>query len=241
LDGVRTVYRNQSVAQLYEHALARGEGVLGADGQLVVETGKHTGRSPNDKFFVREPGSETHIDWSVNKPIDGARFDALLKRVGDYLAGKDVFALDCHVGADARYRLPVRIVSEYAWQSLFARELFIDEAADEAAESFSPEFTVIDAALFEADPGRDGTNSPTFVIVNFARKIILIGGTRYAGEIKKSVFTIMNYLMPLRDVLSMHCSANVGAAGDVAIFFGLSGTGKTTLSADTQRHLVAHD
>jgi phosphoenolpyruvate carboxykinase (ATP) len=234
------VYRNQSVAQLYEHALTRGEAVLGADGQLVVETGRHTGRSPNDKFFVREPGSETHIDWSVNKPTDAATFDALLARVGEYLGGKDVFALDCHVGSDPRYRLPVRVISEYAWQSLFARELFIDDA-DDFAETFSPEFTVIDAALFEADPARDRTNSPTFIIVNFARKIILIGGTRYAGEIKKSVFTVMNYLMPLRDVLSMHCSANVGQDGAVAIFFGLSGTGKTTLSADTNRPLIGDD
>ena len=245
LGGVGTVYRNHSVAGLYEHALARGEAVLGADGQLVVETGKHTGRSPNDKFFVREPGSETHIDWSVNKPIDAARFDALLKRVGEYLAGKDVFALDCYVGADQRYRLPVRIVTEYAWQSLFARDLFIDTAdpstSSGQAEPFAPEFTVVDAALFDAEPARDGTNSSTFIIVNFARKIILIGGTRYAGEIKKSVFTVMNYLMPLRDVLSMHCSANVGAQGDVAIFFGLSGTGKTTLSADASRPLIGDD
>jgi phosphoenolpyruvate carboxykinase (ATP) len=233
------VYRNQSPAQLYEQALARGEGLLGANGQLVVETGKHTGRSPNDKFFVREPGSETHVDWSVNKPIDAATFDALLARTGQYLSGKDVFALDCFVGADARYRLPVRIVTEYAWQSLFARDLFIDTA--DGDETFSPEFTVIDAALFDADPARDGTNSSTFIIVNFARKIILIGGTRYAGEIKKSVFTVMNYLMPLRDVLSMHCSANVGQDGAVAIFFGLSGTGKTTLSADANRPLIGDD
>jgi phosphoenolpyruvate carboxykinase (ATP) len=240
LGGVGTVYRNQSVAQLYEQALARGEAILGADGQLVVETGKHTGRSPNDKFFVREPGSETHIDWSVNKPIDAAKFDALLDRVGKYLEGKDVFSLDCHVGADPRYRLPVRIISEYAWQALFARDLFIDDC-DDIAETFVPEFTVVDAALFEADPQRDGTNSPTFIIVNFARKIILIGGTRYAGEIKKSVFTVMNYLMPLRDVLSMHCSANVGQDGAVAIFFGLSGTGKTTLSADANRPLIGDD
>jgi phosphoenolpyruvate carboxykinase (ATP) len=239
------VYRNQSVARLYEQALARGEAILGAGGQLVVETGKHTGRSPNDKFFVKEPGSETHIDWSVNKPIDAARFDALLARVGQYLTGKDVFSLDCYVGADPRYRLPVRIVSEYAWQSLFARDLFIDTVPSTGSaqpdESFAPEFTVIDAALFDADPARDGTNSSTFVIVNFARKLILIGGTRYAGEIKKSVFTVMNYLMPLRDVLSMHCSANVGHDGDVAIFFGLSGTGKTTLSADASRPLIGDD
>jgi len=247
LGGVGTVYRNQSPAQLYEHALARREGVLGAGGQLVVETGKHTGRSPNDKFFVREPGSETHIDWTVNKEIDAAAFDALLARTGAYLSGKDVFALDCYVGADPRYRLPVRIVTEYAWQNLFARDLFIDTAdpstsSGQATEdTFSPEFTVIDAALFNADPARDHTNSSTFILVNFARKIILIGGTRYAGEVKKSVFTVMNYLMPLRDVLSMHCSANVGQDGAVAIFFGLSGTGKTTLSADANRPLIGDD
>ncbi|GAC1581706.1 MAG: phosphoenolpyruvate carboxykinase (ATP) [Candidatus Elarobacter sp.] len=234
------MYRNQSTAQLYEHALRRGEGIVGADGQMVVETGKHTGRSPNDKFFVREPGSETHIDWTSNKPIDPSAFDALLERVGTYFEGKDLFSLDCHVGADPRYRLPVRIITEYAWQSLFARDLFIDDA-DEQAATFTPEFTVIDAALFDADPARDHTNSSTFIMVNFARKLIVIGGTRYAGEIKKSVFTVMNYLMPLRDVLSMHCSANVGQDGTVAIFFGLSGTGKTTLSADANRPLIGDD
>jgi phosphoenolpyruvate carboxykinase (ATP) len=234
------VHRNLSIPALYEHALRRAEGVLGLDGQLVVATGKHTGRSPNDKFFVREPGSEQHIDWgATNKAIDGARFDALLARVTAYLADKDLYALDCFVGADPRYRLPVRIITEYAWQSIFARDLLIDTADGDAA--FAPEFTVLDAALFEAEPARDGTNSATFILVNFARKLVLIGGTQYAGEIKKSVFTLMNYLMPLRDVLSMHCSANVGGDGDVAIFFGLSGTGKTTLSADPHRPLIGDD
>jgi phosphoenolpyruvate carboxykinase (ATP) len=240
LGDAATIHRNLSIAELYEHALRRGEGTLGRDGQLVVSTGKHTGRSPNDKFFVREPGSEHHIDWGkTNKPIDAATFDALLARVTTYLAGKEIYSLDCHVGADARYRLPVRIITEYAWQSIFARDLLIDDTDD--GDGFAAEFTVLDAALFEADPVRDGTASETFIIVNFARKLILIGGTRYAGEIKKSVFTLMNYLMPLRDVLSMHCSANVGADGDVAIFFGLSGTGKTTLSADARRPLIGDD
>jgi phosphoenolpyruvate carboxykinase (ATP) len=206
---------------------------------MIVETGKHTGRSPQDKFLVREPGSETHIDWENNKPIEPAVFDALLARVGRYLDGKKIFSLDCYVGADPRYRLPVRIVTEYAWQSIFARNLLIEDVA--AGESFAPEFTVLDAARFEAEPERDGLNSSTFILVNFARKLVLIGGTRYAGEIKKSVFTLMNYLMPLRSVLSMHCSANVGQAGDVAIFFGLSGTGKTTLSADPSRPLIGDD
>ena len=244
LGGVATVHRNLAPALLYEHALGGAEGKLGAAGQLVVETGKHTGRSPKDKFFVREPGSETHIDWSNNQSIDAKTFDALLARVGNYLTGKDVFSLDCYVGADPTYRLPVRIVTEYAWHSLFSHDLFIvpppgsEHATD---DTFSPEFTVINAPLFEADPARDGMGSSTFILVNLARRIILIGGTRYAGETKKSVFTVMNYLMPLRNVLSMHCSANVGHAGDVAIFFGLSGTGKTTLSSDPHRPLIGDD
>ncbi|MBV8425577.1 MAG: phosphoenolpyruvate carboxykinase (ATP) [Candidatus Eremiobacteraeota bacterium] len=234
------VFRNLSVAELYEHALRRDEGVLGAAGQLVVDTGKHTGRSPNDKFFVKESSSEKHIDWGkTNKPIDAQRFDALLERVGDYLSQRDLYVLDCHVGADPRYKLGVRVVTELAWQNLFARDLFI--VPKEPPSDFKPEFTVVDAALFDADPARDGTNSSTFILVNFARKIVLIGGTRYAGEIKKSVFTIMNYLLPLRNVLSMHASANVGPEGDVAIFFGLSGTGKTTLSADSRRPLIGDD
>ena len=239
LGDVGTVYRNAGVAALYEHALRREEGRLAASGQFAVQTGKHTGRSPNDKFFVREPGSETHIDWSVNKSIDAKTFDALLARVGEYLRGKDVFSLDCYVGADPRYRLPVRIITQYAWHSLFARDLFIDTA--DGDESFAPEFTVVNVPLFEADPARDGTASSTFILVNLAKRMILIGGTRYAGETKKSVFTVMNYLMPLRNVLSMHCSANVGHDGDVAIFFGLSGTGKTTLSSDPNRPLIGDD
>jgi phosphoenolpyruvate carboxykinase (ATP) len=234
------VFRNLSVAELYEHALRRDEGALGADGQLIVDTGKHTGRSPKDKFFVREPSSEGHIDWgTTNKPIDAAKFDALLERVGEYLSQRDLYVLDCNVGADPKYRLGVRVVTELAWQNLFARDLFI--IPEQPPSDFKPDFTVVDAALFDADPARDGTNSSTFILVNFAKKIVLIGGTRYAGEIKKSVFTIMNYLLPLRNVLSMHASANVGPDGDVAIFFGLSGTGKTTLSADSHRPLIGDD
>jgi len=234
------VHRNLSVGALYEHALRRGEGELGADGQFVVETGEHTGRSPKDKFFVREPGSENHIDWGeTNKAIDAKTFDALLARVTAYLSEREIYSLDTFVGADERYRLPVRVITQYAWHSLFARNLFI--TPDVAPADFTPEFTVIDAAEFVAEPERDGTRSGTFVLVNMARKIVLIGGTRYAGEIKKSVFTIMNYLMPLRDVMPMHCSANVGPDGNSAIFFGLSGTGKTTLSADSNRPLVGDD
>ena len=213
---------------------------MGADGQFIVETGEHTGRSPKDKFFVREPGSERHIDWGeTNKEISAEKFDALFDRVADYLKGRDAYVLDAYVGADERYRLPIRVVTQMAWQSLFARDLFI--VPDELPADFAPEFTVVDASWFDADPARDGTRSSTFILVHFGRRMVLIGGTRYAGEIKKSIFTVMNYLMPLRDVLPMHCSANVGGDGDVAIFFGLSGTGKTTLSADTNRPLIGDD
>ncbi|MGH7737095.1 MAG: phosphoenolpyruvate carboxykinase (ATP) [Candidatus Tyrphobacter sp.] len=236
----RTLFENLSVAELVEHAIRRGEGVLGPDGQIIVDTRPHTGRSPKDKFFVREPGSEATIDWGdVNEPIEESKFDALCERVQEHLASRDVYALDCYVGADERFRLPLRVYTEKAWQSLFARHLFITPATVPA--EFSPEFTVVDAAEFMADPQRDGTRTGTFVLVNFRRKMILIGGTRYAGEIKKSVFTVMNYLLPLRGALGMHSSANVGKDGDLALFFGLSGTGKTTLSSDPHRPLIGDD
>jgi phosphoenolpyruvate carboxykinase (ATP) len=223
-----------------EHAIARGEGVLGPDGQLIVDTRPHTGRSPKDKFFVREPSSEEHIDWSeANQAIAPERFDALWERVAAYFSEREAYCLDCYVGADERYRVPLRVYTELAWHNLFARDLFITPETPPTA--FAPEFTVVDAALFAADPERDGTRSGTFILVNFERRMILIGGTKYAGEIKKSVFTVMNYLLPLRDTLSMHCSANVGRGGDVAILFGLSGTGKTTLSSDPHRPLIGDD
>jgi phosphoenolpyruvate carboxykinase (ATP) len=213
---------------------------LGSDGQLIVDTRPHTGRSPKDKFFVREPSSEQHIDWGdTNQPIDSATFDGLWDRVTAYLSEREVYATDCYVGADERYRMPLRVYTEFAWHSLFARHLFI--TPEHPVLDFTPEFTVVDAALFQADPQRDGTRSSTFILVNFARRIVLIGGTRYAGEIKKSVFTVMNYLLPLREALPMHCSANVGKQGDTAIFFGLSGTGKTTLSSDSHRPLIGDD
>jgi phosphoenolpyruvate carboxykinase (ATP) len=229
-----------SAAQLIEHAIRRGEGVLGRDGQLIVDTRPHTGRSPKDKFFVSEPASREHIDWGeTNASIEASTFDALWDRVAAYLSEREAYSLDCYVGADEAYRVPVRVYTEFAWHSLFARNLFITPETPDPA--FVPEFTVVDVALFQADPERDGTRTSTFVLVNFERRIILIGGTRYAGEIKKSVFTVMNYLLPLRETLPMHCSANVGRDGDVAIFFGLSGTGKTTLSSDAHRPLIGDD
>ncbi|HLX26581.1 MAG TPA: phosphoenolpyruvate carboxykinase (ATP) [Candidatus Cybelea sp.] len=234
------LWENLSGPALIEHAIARREGVLGQDGQLIVDTRPHTGRSPKDKFFVREPSSEAHIDWNdSNQAIDPAVFDELWERVAAHFSEREAYSLDCYVGADPRYRVPIRVYTELAWQSLFARHLFITPEVPEP--NFVPEFTVVDAALFSADPQRDGTRSGTFILVNFERKMILIGGTRYAGEIKKSIFTVMNYLLPLRDTLPMHCSANVGSRGDVAILFGLSGTGKTTLSSDSHRPLIGDD
>jgi phosphoenolpyruvate carboxykinase (ATP) len=238
---VAIVHRNLSVPALFEAAIRRDEGLAAVAGPLAVKTGKHTGRSPQDKFFVEEPGSQSHIDWGkTNKPFDKTKFEALLARVDGYLRDKEVFVTDAFAGADPAYRLPVRIVTTKAWHSLFARHLFIDPTPAELA-TFAPQFAVVDASDFLAVPERDGTRSETFIIVDFSRKLVLIGGTTYAGEIKKSVFTIMNYLLPLRGVMPMHCSANVGGSGDVAIFFGLSGTGKTTLSADPERALVGDD
>jgi phosphoenolpyruvate carboxykinase (ATP) len=238
---VRKASFDLSPAALFEAAIQRGEGMAAEAGPLVVLTGKHTGRSPQDKFFVREPGSDRHVDWGkTNKPFAQADFDKLLARVDDYMRDKDVFVLDAYAGADPKYRLPFRVVTEYAWHNLFARHLFIPASAAEQ-KTFVPQFAVVDMANFLAEPSRDNTRSETFIIIDFGRKLILIGGTTYGGEIKKSIFTVMNYLLPLRDAMPMHCSANVGAAGDAAIFFGLSGTGKTTLSADPNRRLVGDD
>ncbi len=241
-EGIRTdrVKWNLSAAALYEEAIRKQEGVIAAEGPLVCRTGSHTGRSPNDKFTVREPSSEAHIGWGkVNKPMEQAHWDALHADFINSLAGKELYALDCYAGADSAYRLPVRIISEYAWHSLFCRNLFIDDAA--AATAQAPEFTVIDSPSFKADPQRHGTRTEVVIALNFAKKLVLIGGTSYAGEMKKSIFSVLNYILPLKDVLSMHCSANIGAAGDVALFFGLSGTGKTTLSSDPTRQLIGDD
>ena len=235
------VYWNLPVASLYEEALRRGEGRLAEGGPIVVRTGQHTGRSPNDKFIVREPSSEQQVWWGkVNRPFDAGRFETLHRRLLAYLRGKDVFVQDCFVGADPAYRRPIRVITATAWHSLFARTMFLTgDRAD--PPGFQPHFTIIDAPNFHAEPETDGTHSPTFIIVHFGQHLVLIGGTSYAGEIKKSVFTIMNYLLPLERVLSMHCAANIGASGDVAVFFGLSGTGKTSLSADRRRMLIGDD
>jgi phosphoenolpyruvate carboxykinase (ATP) len=241
-EGIRTdrARWNLSTAALYEVAIRRQEGMVAAAGPLSCLTGQHTGRSPNDKFVVREPSSERNIEWGkINRPMDPAQFDVLQHDLLGSLADKELFVLDVYAGADPAYRLPVRIVAEYAWHTLFCRHMFIDDL--QAADEASPQFTIIDTPSFKADPKRHGTNSDVVIAVNFAKKLVLIGGTSYAGEMKKSVFSILNYLLPLQNVLSMHCSANVGAGGDSALFFGLSGTGKTTLSSDPERRLIGDD
>lgn len=238
---VNNIYWNLHTPALYEAAIRRHEGIIAHLGPLVVRTGHHTGRSPNDKFLVKEPTSEEHIWWGkINRPFPEDRFNELHRRLVSYLQMKDVFVQDCWVGADPDYRLPIRIITEYAWHSLFARNMFIQATPEELADH-RPEFTVIDCPRFHAIPEVDGTNSEVFIIINFAKKLVIIGGSSYGGEIKKSIFTVMNYQLPFRNVMPMHCSANCGPAGDVALFFGLSGTGKTTLSADSSRTLIGDD
>ncbi len=237
-----SVFWNLSTAALYEEALARREGTVAAGGPIVCRTGQHTGRSPRDRFLVEETSSSQNVAWgSVNRPISEDRFDAVHQVVTEHLRGKDLFVQDCYAGADPNYRLPVRVITERAWHNLFARHMFITEADRTRLEEFQPGLTVIDVATCRADPAKHGTNSEVFILLNLAKRLVLVGGTAYAGEIKKSVFTVMNYLLPLQRVMPMHCSANVGEDEDVALFFGLSGTGKTTLSSDPARHLIGDD
>jgi phosphoenolpyruvate carboxykinase (ATP) len=238
---VNGIYWNLPTSALYEEAVRRREGVITHLGPLVVRTGHHTGRSPDDKFIVREPSSQNHIWWNkANRPFDPDRFDHLNARLLAYLQMKDVFVQDCFAGADPQYQIPIRVITESAWHSLFAHNMFIQPRLEQYAD-FVPEFTIINTPRFHAVPSMDGTHSEVYIIVHFGKKLVIIGGSSYGGEIKKSVFTILNYLLPLESVLSMHCSANVGERDDVALFFGLSGTGKTTLSADAHRRLIGDD
>ncbi len=238
---VNTVYWNLSTPQLVEEAIRRREGCLAHLGPLVVRTGQHTGRSPNDKFIVQEASSADKVWWGkVNRPMTQDQYEGLQRRLLAYLQGRDIFVQDCFAGANPAYRLPIRIITETAWHSLFARNMFIQATLKELS-AHTPQFAVINAPNFHAFPELDGTRSEVFVVINFKDKLVLIGGTQYAGEIKKSVFTILNYLLPQQNILSMHCSANIGPDEDVAIFFGLSGTGKTTLSADPLRNLIGDD
>ncbi len=236
------VHWNLSPAALYEEALRRGEAQLASAGPLVARTGQHTGRSPNDKFVVREATSEQHVHWgSVNRPIDESQFDAVHRDMMAYVQDKDLFVLDAWGGTDPTFRLPIRVVTEFAWHNLFARNMFLPENDPDKRSSHRPEYTVIDLPNFRSDPAKHGTRSDVFILVHFGRKLVLIGGTHYAGEIKKSIFTILNYTLPLQGVMPMHCSANIGDDGDTALFFGLSGTGKTTLSSDPRRRLIGDD
>src|SRR3989475_681615 len=235
------VHWNLTPPELYEHALRRGEGVIAERGPFCAVTTPHTGRSPGDKFLVREPGSADHIWWGkVNQPLEPAHFERLQQHVVRHLDAQELFVRDVYAGADPAYRLPIRFITPNAWQALFVHNMFLRPTLSELVD-FTPGFQVLHAPECLADPAAHGTKSGTVIAVNPAKRTILIGGTRYAGELKKSIFTILNYLMPRQGVLSMHCSANLGETGDVALFFGLSGTGKTTLSADPERKLIGDD
>lgn len=241
IQNIGAIYWNLPSPCLYEQAIRRREGRLAHLGPLVVRTGDHTGRSPRDKFIVRESSSEGDIWWGdVNQAMDPGCYQTLYQRLLAYWQGKDLFVQDCFAGADPDYRMPIRVISETAWHSLFARNMFI-QATQEELKVHEPAFTVLHAPRFHAIPDVDCTRSEVFVVIHFGERTVLIGGTHYAGEIKKSIFTALNYFLPQQDVLSMHCSTNKGAGGDVAIFFGLSGTGKTTLSTDPERQLIGDD
>jgi phosphoenolpyruvate carboxykinase (ATP) len=241
IKGASAVHWNLDAAPLYEEAIRRNEGMLAPGGAFVVETGEYTGRSPKDKFIVEEPSSRDNIWWgSVNQGISEERYAAIREKFLAYYRDRDLFVQDCHAGADSDHRLNVRVVTETAWHSLFTRNMFLQPPADELT-GFEPSFTILHAPGLTVDPSVDGTNSDICVLVNFGAREVLICGTWYAGEIKKSVFSILNYLLPAEGVMPMHCSANVGPNGDATVFFGLSGTGKTTLSADGSRTLVGDD
>ncbi|MCB9455534.1 MAG: phosphoenolpyruvate carboxykinase (ATP) [Anaerolineaceae bacterium] len=242
LTNLNTIYWNLPTEALYEEITFRREGQISKMGPMVVNTGKHTSRAAADKFIVREPTSENHVWWGeYNRPIAADKFAEIFSRMQGFLQGKDVFVQDCFAGAQPEYRLPVRIVSEYAWHSLFARNMFILPQNRDEYRQHVPDFTVIVVPSFKAYEPIDSTRTGTFIVMDFEQRLCLIGGTAYAGEIKKSVFTALNYLLPLQGVMSMHCSANMSDNGDTALFFGLSGTGKTTLSADPTRGLIGDD
>jgi phosphoenolpyruvate carboxykinase (ATP) len=235
-----TVFTDLSVEDLINHAIKRKEGVIASNGALQVTTGNRTGRSPKDKFIVRDTITEHTVDWgSTNQPISTEKFQALYQKAKNYFATKDQFISHLHVSQDSHYYLPVKICTEFAWHNLFAKQLFIRPNHYNLADK--PEWTVLNLPLFLTEPVRDGTNSDAAVILNISERVILICGTRYAGEMKKAMFSVLNFILPDHDILPMHCAANVGNNNDVAVFFGLSGTGKTTLSADPERFLIGDD
>jgi phosphoenolpyruvate carboxykinase (ATP) len=236
------VYWNLTTEALVEEVIFRSEGRIVRGGPIIVNTGKKTGRSANDKFVVKEATNEDKIWWGeYNRPFSADKFDEVYGRMQGYLQGRDLFVQDCYVGADPEFRLPIRIITELAWHSHFARNMFILPKSSDEYKRHIPDFTIISLPEFKGFPQIDGTASETFILLNFEQKLGIIGGTAYGGEIKKAIFTVMNYLMPLEGVMSMHCSANVSKEGDTALFFGLSGTGKTTLSADPNRGLIGDD
>jgi len=238
----KNIHRNLSTARLVETSIRRGETTMAANGAIVGETGKRTGRSPKDKFIVKDAATANTVNWgAVNQPFSPEQFEALYRRVLDYMKAKDaLYVQQLFAGADPQYRLPIQVINEYAWHNLFVRQLFVRPTAEEL-KTHLPEFTVIAAPEFQADPKRDGTNTEAFIITDFTRKVVLIGGTKYAGEMKKSIFGVMNFILPQKNVFPMHCSANIGSDNVSALFFGLSGTGKTTLSADPTRGLIGDD
>ena len=242
LGNLRKAYWNLPNEALYEEAVFRGEGRITQMGPLVVNTGVHTARAASDKVIVREPGTEGKVWWGqYNRPYSTEKFDELFSRMQGFLQGRDLFVQDCYAGADPNYRLSIRILTEHAWHSLFARNMFLLPGSAEEYRRHVPDFTVISIPSFKAFPQLDATPTQTVIALNFEQKLCIIGNSGYAGEIKKSIFSIMNYLLPLDGVMTMHCSANMGRQGDVALFFGLSGTGKTTLSADPNRRLIGDD
>ena len=238
---VGKTYVNTPVAKLVELAIIREEGVLTETGALRCSTGKYTGRSPNDKYVVEQADIAQDIWWDNNQKMSPETFDRLYRKVVNYLQDKDLFIFNGYAGADSNYSMPVRVINEFAWQNIFVQQLFIRPNDTGWAADREPGFTILAAPGCAADPASDGTRSEAFIIINFAKKLVLIGGTHYAGEMKKSIFSVMNYLLPKQSILSMHCSANRGTNGEVSLFFGLSGTGKTTLSADPDRFLIGDD
>ncbi len=242
LINLRKVYWNLTTEALYEEIIFRSEAQISQLGPVIVNTGKHTARAANDKFIVGESTTEDNVWWGeYNRPYATSKFDELYSRLQGFLQGRDLFVQDCYGGADSNYRLPVRVITEFAWHSMFARNMFIKPKTNEEYRRHVPEFTVICVPSFKAFPQIDGTPTNTFIVINFEQRICIIGNTGYGGEIKKSVFTLLNYLLPMQGIMTMHCSANSGQNGDTALFFGLSGTGKTTLSADPKRGLIGDD
>ncbi|MCB0395163.1 MAG: phosphoenolpyruvate carboxykinase (ATP) [Flavobacteriales bacterium] len=242
LHHVTAAYWNLSPAELVEETLIRGEGLLADTGALVIDTGEFTGRSPKDRYIVKDAITEEAVWWGdINQPYDAEKFDRLYDKVMAYLSGKEVYVRDAYACAEPEYRTNIRVLTEFPWQNLFAHNLFLRPEREELM-TFDPEWTVVAAPGFYADPEKDGTRNPNFAILNFTRKVILIGGTAYTGEIKKGIFSVLNFVLPhQKNVLAMHCSSNIGQKGDTAVFFGLSGTGKTTLSADPERKLIGDD